>query len=140
MTSIALAVLCCLKVNAQNIGINATGATPDASSMLDVSATNKGLLIPRVSLSTTADVTTIAAPATSLLVYNTNTAITGTGANGAGFYYWNGTNWVNLMVFGTATSDHDWYKQGTSTAPTSINDSMFHLGNTAMVKTLQMLV
>jgi hypothetical protein len=32
---------------AQNVGINATGAAPDASAMLDVSATDRGLLVPR---------------------------------------------------------------------------------------------
>jgi hypothetical protein len=28
----------------------------------------------------------------------------------------------------TAAQDHDWYKSGTTTAPTSINDTMFHTG------------
>lgn len=45
--------------SAQNIGINSTGATPNVSAALDVDMTNKGLLIPRVSLTDTADVTTI---------------------------------------------------------------------------------
>ena len=31
---------------AQNVGINSTGATPDASAMLDVSSTTKGFLAP----------------------------------------------------------------------------------------------
>ncbi len=33
-------------VLSQNVGINSTGATPDASAMLDVSSTSKGLLLP----------------------------------------------------------------------------------------------
>lgn len=35
---------------AQSIGINTTGATPNASSALDIVSTTKGLLIPRVTL------------------------------------------------------------------------------------------
>ncbi len=56
-------------VFAQNVGINTTGAVPDASSMLDVSSTNKGFLTPRM---TTAQRTAIAAPANGLMVYDTN--------------------------------------------------------------------
>ena len=74
---------------AQNIGINSIGVNPDASSVLDVAAdgaTKGGLLIPRVSLISTTDVTTIASPANSLMVYNTNAAMLN--GNGAGFYYY----------------------------------------------------
>lgn len=121
-------------IKAQNVGINATGAAPDISSILDISSPNKGLLIPRISLISTTDITTIASPTISLLVYNTNASISGAGANGAGFYYWNGSNWINLMVFGTANNDHDWYKVGTTTAPNAISDSMFHTGDVAIGK------
>ncbi len=68
------------------VGINTT--TPDASSMLDINATDKGLLIPRVSIPNLNAASPITAPATSLLVYNTNTT------TGAGFYYWDGTKWT----------------------------------------------
>lgn len=78
---------------AQNVGINTTGASPDATAMLDVVSTNKGVLIPRVSLLSTTDVATISSPTTSLLVYNTNASMT----NGAlGYYYYNGTSWIPL--------------------------------------------
>ena len=59
---------------AQNVGINATGAAPNGSAMLDVAANNKGVLIPQVILVSSTDNVTIATPANSLLVYNTNTA------------------------------------------------------------------
>ncbi len=81
----------------QNVGINSTGATPNTSAILDVDATNKGLLVPRVNLLTTTDIATIASPATSLLVYNTNTTISGVGANGIGYYYYDGTKWIKLI-------------------------------------------
>lgn len=65
------------------VGINTT--TPDASSMLDISSTDKGILIPRM---TQAQRVAIATPATSLLIYQTD----GT----TGFWFYNGTTWVNL--------------------------------------------
>lgn len=57
-----------LTTNAQNVGINTTGATPNASAMLDVDATDRGLLIPRVALTATNMAGPITSPATSLLV------------------------------------------------------------------------
>lgn len=78
----------------QNVGINTSGATPDASAALDIDYTDKGLLIPRVALTSTTDVVTIPAPATSLLVYNTNAGMTG---GAVGFWYWDGTQWVQAI-------------------------------------------
>ncbi|MBL7965216.1 MAG: hypothetical protein JNM31_15380 [Flavobacteriales bacterium] len=73
----------------QNVGINATGAAPASSAMLDITSTSSGLLIPRM---TTAQRTGIAAPATGLLVYDTNTN---------GFWYWNGAAWTTLFTSAT---------------------------------------
>jgi len=72
-----------MNIFAQNVGINATGATPDNSAMLDISSTNKGLLIPRM---TETERDAIVLPATGLMIYQTD----GT----AGFYYYNGTAWT----------------------------------------------
>jgi len=81
---------------AQNIGVNATGTAPAASAGFDIDFTNKGLLIPRVALTATNVAGPIAAPATSLLVYNTATA--GAAPNNVlpGYYYWDGAAWVAL--------------------------------------------
>ena len=70
----------------QNVGVNATGAAPNSSAILDVAATNKGLLIPQVILTSSTDAVTIPTPANSLLVYNTSTSILN-GLKGAGYYY-----------------------------------------------------
>jgi hypothetical protein len=87
---------------AQNVGINGSGAVPAASAMLDVDATNKGLLIPRVALTATNLAGPIAAPATSLLVYNTATASAGATAVSPGYYYNGGTpaapNWTRFST------------------------------------------
>lgn len=82
-------------LQAQNVGINATGAIPDASAILDISSADKGLLIPRVALSsTTSNAPVGAGIATGLMVYNTATA--GVSPNNVlpGFYYWEGTKWI----------------------------------------------
>ncbi len=73
------------------VGINTVN--PSASSILDATATDKGILIPRVALTNTTDATTIPLPATSLLIYNTtlNTSIN------PGFYFWDGTVWKRLL-------------------------------------------
>jgi hypothetical protein len=100
-------VLCMLQffaynpVKAQNIAINNTGINPAASAMLDIQSTDKGLLIPQISLASLTDGSTIATPAHSLLIYNTNAAL----AEGRGYYYNSGTAgavvWTRLAVSGT---------------------------------------
>jgi hypothetical protein len=70
-------------LNAQSVGINSTGAAPNASAMLDVSSTNSGMLVPRM---TQSERNNIASPATGLLIYQTD--------NTPGFYYYNGSAWA----------------------------------------------
>jgi hypothetical protein len=71
-------------------------STPDASAQLEVSSTSKGLLIPQIALTGSSDATTIASPASSLLVYNTAT----TSDVLPGYYYNSGTTsspvWLRL--------------------------------------------
>lgn len=73
-----------------SVGIGTTA--PSASAMLDITSTNKGFLAPRVALTSNTDATTIAAPATGLLVFNTGTA----GLTYVGYIFWNGTEWRTL--------------------------------------------
>jgi|GEM_PF-934551 len=71
--------------NAQ-VGIGTS--TPADAAYLDITATDKGVLIPRVSLGgTTAFGPVTGTAIESLLVYNTNTT-TGANAVSPGFYYW----------------------------------------------------
>lgn len=95
---------------AQNVGINAAGSAPNASAMLDVESTTRGLLIPRISLVATNSITPITAPATSLLVYNLASSGTGTAAVSPGYYYWDGTRWVALA----GPNGRDWALDGNS--------------------------
>lgn len=87
-------------------GIGTT--TPNASAKLEVYATNKGFLPPRVTLTSTTDATTIASPAEGLLVYNL-----GSIGLQAGYYFWNGANWATIAtgsIAGNAVSATDLVK------------------------------
>jgi trimeric autotransporter adhesin len=102
---------------AQNVGINGTGALPASSAMLDVAASNKGVLMPRVALTSTTDVATIVSPATSLMVYNTATASTGATAVTPGYYYFDGTKWISLE----GTNGKNWSLLGNAGTNASTN-------------------
>lgn len=82
---------------AQNVGINTTGAAGHPSAMLDISATDKGVLFPNVTLTGATDGTTIPSPAKGLVVWNT-----GTSWGIAGLYYNDGTTgapgWVKMTT------------------------------------------
>ncbi|MEX1132390.1 MAG: hypothetical protein WEC15_04125, partial [Flavobacteriales bacterium] len=73
-------------VAAQNVGIN--NPTPAPSALLDLTSTERGLLVPRMS---TVQRDAIPLPATSLLVFNTTNAR---------FEFFDGTTWVPLVVGG----------------------------------------
>ncbi len=93
---IVVTVFCIWQSNAQT-GIGTT--TPNASAKLEVAATDKGFLPPRVALTATnafSPITGTAASAAGLLIYNTATA--GSAPNNVvpGYYYWNGSAWVQI--------------------------------------------
>jgi hypothetical protein len=89
-------------------GIGTT--TPNASAKLEVAATDKGFLPPRVALTASnvfLPIVGTAANAIGLLVYNTATA--GATPNNVvpGYYYWNGTAWIQIsggLVIETKTA------------------------------------
>ncbi len=86
----ALGIFSLFQLQAQNgVAIStSSSATPDASAILDVQSTSQGMLIPRVDITDLATAAPVSSPATSLMVYNTNTT------TGPGFFYWNGSAWV----------------------------------------------
>jgi hypothetical protein len=76
----------------QSMGISSTSITPDASSILELRTTSKGLLIPRM---TTTQRDAIGSPATGLVIYNTST-------NQVNFY--NGVVWTAVASGSTGVS------------------------------------
>ena len=86
----AFAVLSSTNMMAQQgFGTN----NPDKSSAVDIVSTKRGLLIPRIDLTSTTVASPVTNPAQSLLVYNKNTA----GDVTPGFYYWENNKWVRVM-------------------------------------------
>ena len=80
------------------VAINTDGSQPDASAMLDIKATDGGLLIPRM---TATQRNNISSPATGLIVYVTTDNK---------FYYYDGTQWVNWVD----ATDGDWTVSGSN--------------------------
>jgi len=90
------ALLTCFTVFSQSgAAINTSGATADPSAILDVSSSNQGILIPRM---TEAQKQAIPLPiATGLMIYQTDAT--------TGFWYYDGTAWVqSIGVAGIAGS------------------------------------
>jgi uncharacterized protein (TIGR02145 family) len=80
-----LVVLCQgIFLSAQNVGVNEDGSAPHPSAILEIKATNKGLLLPRL---TDAQRLAISNPAEGLLIYNTDTDCQN---------LFNGSQWVEL--------------------------------------------
>ncbi len=78
------------------VAVNTSGNAADASAMLDVSSTDKGILIPRMTL---AKRDLIDSPVPGLLIYQTD--------NTPGFYFYDGSAWV--VVGDGATSINSLY-------------------------------
>lgn len=83
----------------QGVAINTDGTVADGSAMLDVKSTNKGILIPRISIPNLSAAAPVTAPINSLLVYNTNAG------TGVGYYYWTGTQWMKLISTSDLSTD-----------------------------------
>lgn len=70
---------------------------PDKSAAVEIKSPNKGLLIPRITLTSTTDATTINNPSNSLLIYNVGT----TEGLKVGYYYWKAdatpAQWIPLL-------------------------------------------
>jgi trimeric autotransporter adhesin len=64
---------------------------PDGA--LDITSTTDGLIIPRVTLTALNSASPLTSPIISELVYNTGTSL-----SPAGFFYWDGSKWVQLMT------------------------------------------
>ena len=78
-------------ITSTNVGIG-TSSTPDASALLDLSSTTKGLSLPTM---TATQASAIASPKKSLMIYVTDTNGTFTSA---GWWGYNGTTWKLILA------------------------------------------
>ena len=92
--------------NRNNIGLGTN--KPNQSSQLDLAATDRGLLVNRVALTSIYLAEPIVEPAIGLLVYNTESSGSGKNMVNPGFYYWAGYRWLAL----DGTNGNDWSNTG----------------------------
>lgn len=103
MKNISLLLFACVIYPAQvifpqSVAINTDGSPPDASAILDIKSSSKGLMIPRMN---TAQRNAIINPSTGLLVFDNTTG---------SFWFKSSTNWIEL----TDTLNNSWKKSGTN--------------------------
>jgi hypothetical protein len=127
----SIILLLLVNITFSQVGIGT--ANPNPSAVLDIVSSNSGLLIPRIALSSTTDVSTIPSPATSLLVYNTATVSNVT----PGFYFFEGT-WKPMA--GLAGSTAGWSLTGNTISDanflgsTNFNSLFFRVNNQQFAK------
>ena len=86
--TLILLIVNCFFINnsTAQISINSDGSNPDASAMLDVTSTDKGMLIPRMDSTSRKN---IANPAIGLMVYDSTTN---------SFWYYANSDWNNISA------------------------------------------
>ncbi len=117
----------CIKSYSQGVAINNDGSEADGSAMLDITSTNSGLLIPRM---TSTQRGAITPPANGLLVFQTDGEV--------GFYYYTGSSWLRItnandasdFVSGTGTLNYvpKWTPDGVTIGNSQIFDNGTNVG------------
>lgn len=102
-----------------NIGINTT--LPHASSALDITSTDKGLLIPRLSLTQR---NAIASPAIGLLIYQTD--------NNPGFYYYSQLGMWTRLSTSSSSFTLPFHDSSDVTNPIKITNHLSTYGSAAI--------
>jgi len=112
MYGLLITLIISLSGFSQNVSISSKDTVPNSAAGLDVNFSDKGLLIPRVTLTSTSSFAPLSAHVAGMVVYNTATA----GDVIPGFYYDNGTKWIPGFIKGQSLGDMlywsgtDWLK------------------------------
>lgn len=122
---LTLGMLCLiLKLNAQtnNVGIN--NNNPDSSAILDITAADKGILIPRM---TTKLRNLISSPATGLMVYDTDVSA---------FFFYNGNAWEKINSKWKVNGNNIYYSTGNLGIGTTNPQEKLHVNGRVRVNSL----
>src|SRR5690554_3285352 len=117
---------------------------PSKASVVEMTSGSKGLLIPRVALTSLDSFAPVSGEAPTdvdktdaLLVYNTVTAGTAPNDVTPGYYYWttDGTSgkW-NRIATGADAKAEPWFDQATNTEATDNTQNIYQMGNVAIGK------
>jgi len=109
-------------LSGQGVSINEDGAEADASAMLDIKSTSKGLLAPRMNL---LEMFSITSPAEGLMVYCTSFN---------SYYYYNGSIWTKIV----GGEDDDWTLDGNDMY--SNNSGLIGIGTTTTLPTHKLTI
>lgn len=106
----------------QSVGIGTT--TPHSSAMMEVQSNNKGILVPRISLSAANVASPVSSPADALLIYNTATAGSGANAVTPGFYHWSAaaSRWESIGSTNVVNNNVGFGTWGDCTASANISE------------------
>ena len=128
-----LIVICSTLPGLAQVAINTTGDSPDPSAILDISSSDKGMLLPRVTLISLADtLNPIPQPAKGLMIYNVNSTLD------EGFYTWDGSKWSALASMDAVRSTidvigdpvigeiYEFHEAGSFTVISLTNDGAWH--------------
>ncbi|MDN3673004.1 hypothetical protein QWY99_08065 [Flavobacterium branchiarum] len=111
------------------VKVGANPTTINTNSVLELESTTKGLLLPRVTLSSTSSFSPLTAHVAGMSVYNTATAGAGITGVTPGYYYNDGTQWVPMLNQSIATATEPWYDAATNTPATTNAQNIYHAGN-----------
>src|SRR5262245_30782627 len=87
--------------DAQGLGLNTSGTSPNSSAALDVDFVNKGVLLPRL---TTAQRDAIPSPAAGLLIFNIDCSVFNFNAGTPASPNWTALSSANALVAGVSIS------------------------------------
>jgi len=122
------------QIQAQNAGIGSSSFTPNSKAVLELKATDKGFLVPRVDLTgNNSPISNSPVKPDGLLIWNTDA--TSTGFRSVGFQYWDGSTWQTLAtesgtVSGAGTQNYlsKWTPDGATLGNSQLYDNGTNVG------------
>src|ERR1700754_123332 len=118
--------------------VTGTSSLPNNAAILELESNNKGLLLPRVALTTTTTWGLTGTAVIGMTVYNTSATINSSNPaspirpGGKGSYYWDGTGWVAMAYTSAASIPTLYTADGTVTSERTVtlnNDLHFYNPN-----------
>lgn len=131
LVGISFTTIATAQVAQVKIGDNPTMINPEA--VLEIQSTNKGLLLPRLALTSTDSYEPLTAHVEGMTVFNTVAAGADETAVTPGYYYNDGSKWVKIAT-GADAKTEPWFDQVTNTEATLNTQNIYQMGSVAIGK------